>query len=71
MVRIAIFCNGDQEQLMQIFKSSGQFKGDKLNELYEKMAQESTQYINRTKQKEAIPAMNMRKRRAGINAKLN
>lgn len=54
---------------MRIFKSSGQFKGDKPNELYEKMAQESMQYINRIKQKEATPVMNTGKRRAGINAK--
>lgn len=69
MVRIAMFCNGDQEQLMRIFKSSGQFKEEKSNELYEKMAKESMRYIDRIKQKEAAPIMNTGKQRAGINAK--
>lgn len=69
MVRIAMFCNGDQEQLMRIFKSSGQFKEEKPNELYEKMAKESMRYIDRIKQKEAAPIMNTGKQHAGINAK--
>jgi len=69
MVRVAMFCNGDQEQLMRIFKSSGQFKEEKSNELYEKMAKESMRYIDRIKQKEAAPIMNTGKQRAGLNAK--
>ena len=40
MVRLAMFCNGDEEQLMRVFRSSGQFRDEKPTALYQKMARQ-------------------------------
>ena len=38
MLRLAMFCGNDEEQLLRIFKSSGQYRDDKPNAYYMKMA---------------------------------
>ncbi|MDE6867718.1 MAG: hypothetical protein K2J83_01055, partial [Clostridia bacterium] len=38
MARLAMFVGGDVEQLMRVFKSSGQYRDEKPNSLYEIMA---------------------------------
>lgn len=47
MSRIAMYCNGDKEQLMRVFKSSGQFRDEKPNSFYEKIATESMAFVDR------------------------
>ncbi len=54
MSRLAMFCNGDKEQLIRIFKSSGQFRESKTMDSYDKMAKESIAFINRI-QSEKMP----------------
>lgn len=71
MARLAVFCNGDEEQLMRVFKSSGQYRGEKPNSLYEKMARQSIERIERLKGKvTVVPAReNAGKKHVGANAK--
>lgn len=45
MVRLAMFCNGDKEQLMRVFRSSGQYRDEKPNALYERMARQSIERV--------------------------
>ncbi len=45
MVRLAMFCNGDTEQLLRVFRSSGQYRDEKPNALYERMARQSIERI--------------------------
>ena len=68
MVRIAAFTT-DEQQLLRIFKSSGQFKDENPNSLYEKIAKESLAFAARISQKETQPIMDTGKRRAGLNSK--
>lgn len=72
MARLAVFCNGDEEQLMRVFKSSGQYRGEKPNSLYEKMARQSIERIERLKGKvTVVPAReNAGKKHVGTNAKV-
>ena len=49
MSRLAMFCGGDKEQLLRVFKSSGQFRAEKPNGFYEKMAEQSLQFIDSIK----------------------
>lgn len=70
MSRIAMFCNGDKEQLLRIFKSSGQFRDEKPNSFYERMAEQSIAFVTRIKSEHArrfTPSYN--KGKSGINAK--
>lgn len=71
MVRLAMFCNGDAEQLMRVFKSSGQYRDEKPNAFYELMARQSIERIERFKGKDTVmPAReNAGKRHFGSNAK--
>lgn len=46
MLRLAMFCGNDEEQLLRIFKSSGQFRDEKPNAYYMKLASESIELIN-------------------------
>ena len=46
MCQIAVFTK-DKEQLMRIFKASGQYRDEKPNAYYEKLAQESMQFVER------------------------
>ncbi len=45
MMRIGMFCNGDTEQLMRVFKSSGQFRDEKPNSYYMQLAQQTMKNI--------------------------
>lgn len=71
MARLAMFCNGDEEQLMRVFRSSGQYRDEKPNALYAKMARESIERIDRLKGNIAVvPAReSMGKKHIGANAK--
>ena len=70
MTRLAMFCEDDQEQLLRVFKSSGQYHDEKPNSFYEKMAKESMQFIEQLKRGEETKApLNTGKIRFGINAK--
>lgn len=68
MSRIAMFCNGDKDQLMRIFKSSGQFRDEKPNSFYEQMATQSLQFVSRARS-EQIKKVHQNKGRFGANAK--
>ena len=46
MCQIAVFTK-DKEQLMRVFKASGQYRDEKPNAYYEKLAQESMQFVER------------------------
>lgn len=72
MARLAMFCNGDAEQLMRVFKSSGQYRDEKPNALYAKMARESIERIDRLKGNiAAVPARESAgKKHIGTNAKV-
>ena len=50
LIRIALFCDGDKERLLRIFKSSGQYKNNKPTEYYERMAENSIDFIAEQKQ---------------------
>lgn len=70
MVRLAMFCNGDQEQLLRVFRSSGQFRDGKPDGYYEKMATESMQFVSRVSHKGQNPApIKTGKGRFGMNTK--
>ena len=70
MSRIAMFCNGDKEQLLRIFKSSGQFRDEKPNSFYEQMADQSLKFVARIKSENTTPMRpTWGKGKAGVNAK--
>lgn len=71
MARLAMFCNGDKEQLLRVFKSSGQFRDEKSKAFYEKMAEQSMQFISRLKSDMAKPRTTSGggRMRSGANAK--
>lgn len=71
MARLAVFVSGDAEQLMRVFKSSGQYRDEKPNSLYEKMAKQSLERIERLKSNIGIvPAReNADRKHFGTNAK--
>ena len=69
MSRLAMFCNGDKDQLMRIFKSSGQFRDEKPNSFYERMAEQSIAFVKMINlgSKPIVPTLG--KGKQGINAK--
>ena len=70
MSRLAMFCNGDKEQLLRIFKSSGQFRDEKPNSFYERMAEQSLKFVESIKSKNASPLRPIwEKGKGGVNAK--
>lgn len=70
MTRIAMFCHGDKEQLMRVFRSSGQFRDGKPGNYYDEMAKQSLQFVSRIKANEPKPTpVNTGKGRFGMNAK--
>lgn len=71
MVRLAAFCGSDKEQLMRIFKSSGQFRDEKPNSYYEKLASDAMKFITDTKKSFApiSQSFGMGKSKQGLNAK--
>ncbi len=50
MRRLAIYCGNDKEQLLRIFKSSGQYRSDTPISTYEKMAGESIAFVSSVKE---------------------
>ena len=70
MSRIAMFCNGDKDQVLRIFRSSGQYRDEKPDSFYEKMAEQSILFVERIRNesvKTMISAQDKEKR--SINAK--
>ena len=71
MVRLAMFCGGDQDRLLRVFRSSGQYREEKPNAYYEKMAENSLKFISDTKR--SFAPMNEQsgfsKGKVGINSK--
>lgn len=71
MVRLAMFCGGDKEQLIRVFRSSGQYREEKPNAYYEKMAENSLKFISDTKRSFAPMGeqSGFSKDKVGINSK--
>ena len=70
MSRLAMFCSGDKERLLRLFKSSGQFRDEKPDAVYERMAKDSIQFIDRIKSKSDISGKNEGKNlNFGLNSK--
>lgn len=71
MVRLALFCGNDEEQLLRLFKSSGQFRDEKPNAYYMQMAQKGLCFISATKQSfsQTNGAGGFAKGKVGINSK--
>ena len=71
MLRLAMFCGNDEEQLLRIFKSSGQYRDDKPNAYYMKLASDSMKTIQ--EMRGAIAAVKgdrgFTKGKIGINSK--
>ena len=72
MTRLAMFVNGDKEQLMRIFQSSKQFREGKPMEYYEKMADKSLGFVAGVKDNaaKALPIAKTPKNQLGKNAKV-
>lgn len=72
MTRLAMFVNGDKEQLIRVFKSSKQFREGKPMEYYETMADKSLGFVAGFKSEVArgIPMANGQKSAFGKNAKV-
>lgn len=45
MARLAMFTGSNEEQLLRIFRASGQYREEKPNAYYEKMAKEEMQFV--------------------------
>ena len=57
MARLAMYTAENTEQLLRIFRASGQFREDKPNAYYEKMAREEMKFVSGLKQpKPAVTA---------------
>ena len=71
MNRLAMFTGGDTEQLLRIFKSSGQFNENKPMSFYERLAERATNFIKELKApSEKSPKFNIgSKRHFGLNSK--
>ena len=71
MLRLALFCGNDEEQLLRLFKSSGQFRDEKPNAYYMKMASESMKSIQRMRESvtAATVSSGATKGKVGINSK--
>ena len=71
MLRLALFCENDEEQLLRLFKSSGQFREDKPIEYYTKMASESAANIREMKRSiAAAKVATATRNKIGINSKI-
>ena len=71
MVRLAMFCGGDQDRLLRVFRSSGQYREEKPNAYYEKMAENSLKFVSDTKRSFAPMGeqSGFSKGKQGINSK--
>ena len=71
--RLAMFTGNDEEQLLRIFRSSGQYRDDKPNAYYEKMAKEQIEFVAKLRGKpQRAPSHNFGSDKGGhrgINAK--
>ena len=47
MSRIAMYCDGDKERLMRLFRSSGQYRDEKPNSYYGKIADDAILFISK------------------------
>ena len=54
MARLAVHTS-DKDKLMRVFKASGQYRDDKPNAYYEKMATEEMQFVSGLREKPAAP----------------
>lgn len=71
MLRLALFCENDEEQLLRLFKSSGQFREDKPIEYYTKMTSESAANIKEMKRSiAAAKVATATRNKIGINSKI-
>lgn len=71
MLRLALFCENDEEQLLRLFKSSGQFREDKTIEYYTKMTSESAANIKEMKRSiAAAKVATATRNKIGINSKI-
>ena len=71
MLRLALFCENDEEQLLRLFKSSGQFREDKPIEYYTKMASDSEANIKEMKRSiAAAKVATATRNKIGINSKI-
>lgn len=52
MTRLAMFCDGDKDRLMRVFKSSGQYREEKPNSFYEGLAEKSIKFLEKLKNPE-------------------
>jgi hypothetical protein len=68
MTRIAMFCNGNKEQLLRIFKSSGQFHDEKPNAFYDVLATQSLQFVKQARS-EQLKKSQQNRGHFGANAK--
>ena len=55
MARLAVHTS-DRDKLMRVFKASGQYRDDKPNAYYERMATEEMQFVSGLREKPAAPA---------------
>ena len=55
MARLAVHTS-DRDKLMRVFKASGQYRDDKPNAYYERMATEEIQFVSGLREKPAAPA---------------
>ena len=70
MTRLAMFCQGDKEQLLRVFKSSGQYRDEKPNAFYDEMAKQSLQFVSKIRANEHVSMpVTQSKGRFGMNAK--
>lgn len=69
MTRLAMFCDGDKERLMRVFKSSGQYRDEKPNSFYEQMADKSFKFLDSLKRQESQPIISGQKFASGKNFK--
>lgn len=56
--------------MMRVFRASGQYRDEKPNAYYSKMADEELAFVKALRQRSELkPQANTERRRAGINAK--
>ncbi len=72
MTRLAMFVNGDKEQLMRVFQSSKQYREGKPIEYYETMAEKSLNFVAgfRSEVARGVPAVKEQRNAFGRNAKV-
>lgn len=69
MARLAVHTGDNAEQLLRIFRASGQYRGDKPNAYYEKMAKEEMRFVSGLRVKTAFPTFSADGKGRHVNAK--